>query len=279
MKSVIWLTGAALCGSLLMGSAAVAEEQPSASERTTAAQPAQESAPVDSKAMAILQRTAERLARAKRFSVSIRAGYDVVQESGQKIEFGERRTLLLSRPDGLRAEAQLSDGDSRLVVFDGKTITVLDPDDKVYAQVEKRGSVDDAVRYLVGDLQVRLPLALMLVTTLPEALKRRIQSLAYVEEDAVTEVPTDHLAGRTEDVDFQIWIAREGEPLPRRIVLTYKHEDGEPQFWAVFTDWNLAPEVSESQFAFTPPAGAERIPFLVRVRKADTVAHETGGQP
>lgn len=246
-------------------------------ERATATPGPVERGPViEAEAMAVLKRMTERLARAERFSVDILSGYEVVQESGQKVEFGERRVVLLSRPDRLRVEAQSSDGDRRVVVFDGKTITVFDSGENVYAQLERPGTVDDAVRHLVRDLGVRLPLALMVVTTLPAELEGRLQSLDYVEEDTLGEVPADHLAGRTEDVDFQLWVPRQGEPLPRRLVITYKHAQGAPQFWAAFSDWNLSPEVPEAKFAFAPPGGAERIPFLVRVPKAGKVAEDRG---
>src|SRR3989442_9323114 len=39
------------------------------------------------------------LAGTQSFSVSVRGDYDAVQTSGQKIEFGENRTVTLSRPD------------------------------------------------------------------------------------------------------------------------------------------------------------------------------------
>lgn len=278
MKRLMRLTWPALCTALLLGPAANAAEQPATSGQQTAEQPVQEGAPVDSEAMAILNRMAEHLAQAERFSVTIQANYDVLQESGQKIEFGEHRTVMLSRPDRLRVESELSDGDQRLVVSDGKDISVLDARENIYAQVEKAGSVDEAVRYLIQNLQIRIPLAMMLVTTLPAELDRRNQGLDYVEENTLTEVPTDHLAGRTEEVDFQVWVPQCAEPLPRRIVLTYKHLEGEPQFRAVFSNWNLTPEFSESQFAFSPPQGAERIAFLVRVRKEDTVLEDTGAE-
>ncbi len=273
MKIMTWLIGPTLCIPLL-ASPALAVDQGAAGGQADGGAPTLGTTPVDGEAMALLRRMGERLAQAKGFSVSIRAGYDVVQDSGQKIEFGEERKVLLSRPGGLRVEAEQSDGDRRLIYFDGKTLTVADPDLKVYAQVERTGTVDDAVRYLVRDLQVRVPLALLLSTTLPTDLERRIQSLDYVEQDRLTEVPTAHLAGRTADVDFQLWIAGEGEPLPRRMVITYKHEEGQPQFWALFSDWNLSPQVSDSQFAFEPPEGAERIPFVVRVAKDDVAGSD-----
>ena len=276
MKTLVTKVGALLCAGLFVLPVAGQQQAPATSGPVGAVTPGETGPAIEAEAMAVLMRMTERLAGAERFSVDIRAGYDVVQESGQKVEFGERRTVLLSRPDRLRVEAQLSDGDRRLVVFDGKTIRVFDAGENVYAQLERPGTVDEAVRHLVRDLQVRLPLALMVATTLPAELERRLQSLDYVEEDTLGEVPADHLAGRTEDVDFQIWVPRQGEPLPRRLVITYKHAEGAPQFWAVFSDWNLSPEVSEAKFAFVPPEGAERIPFVVRVPKTGKVVEERG---
>ncbi len=52
-------------------------------------------------AMPILKKMSNFLAAAERFSVTIHDGYDVVQESGQKIEFGELRSVALAR-DGHR---------------------------------------------------------------------------------------------------------------------------------------------------------------------------------
>ena len=46
---------------------------------------------MDSEALGALNRMAGTLAQAQGFSVTIRAGYDVVQDTGQKITFGERR--------------------------------------------------------------------------------------------------------------------------------------------------------------------------------------------
>jgi hypothetical protein len=46
---------------------------------------------LEEQAMAVLKRMAEFLSQAQRFSVTIDAGFDAVQDSGQKIEFGETR--------------------------------------------------------------------------------------------------------------------------------------------------------------------------------------------
>ena len=38
---------------------------------------------------------------------------------------------------------------------------------------------------------------------------------------------------------MQLWIARGKEPLPRRVVITYKNAPGQPQFRADLYDWKI----------------------------------------
>ena len=109
----------------------------------------------------------------------------------------------------------------------------------------------------------------MLLSTLPTELDNLAVSADYVETTTITDVPCDHLAVRTNrGVDFQVWVAQGNEPLPRRVVITYKDATGQPQFWADLSNWNLAPEVSDELFTFTPPEGADRIQFLAELGSA-----------
>ena len=89
--------------------------------------------PSEPQAMTILKKMSGFLAAAGRFSVTIRDGYDVVQGSGQKIEFGEIRNLTVSRPDRLRIDVERSDGQKLLVIFDGKDITICSADKNICA--------------------------------------------------------------------------------------------------------------------------------------------------
>jgi hypothetical protein len=278
-----WWTVPVLCAGFLLTKAATAETpdtQPTEARPAQGAEvsrqagaqgqaAAEEPAVSDSQAhaMAVLKRMAEFLAHAKQFSVNLRIGYDVVQDSGEKVEFGELRKVTVRRPDELRVELERSDGDKALLVFDGKDITAYKEAEHVYAVTPKPGDIDTAVEYLMQDLGVRMPLALMVVSRFPAVIERRVETADYVERSVVTAVPTDHVAARTAEVDFQVWVAEGDKPLPQRVVITYKTAKGQPQFWAQVSDWNLSPDVSKSVFAFTPPQGVERIPFLVRVRQ------------
>jgi hypothetical protein len=216
-------------------------------------------------ARAILMRMAEYLAGAKAFSVSMRAGYDAVQKSGQKIEFGEARKITLSRPDRLRIEGEDSDGDKSLTVFTGKEIVLVNSTDNAYAIAPQPSGLDNTIVHYVGDLGMRLPLAMMLVSQLPAELKARVRSVEYVEKTSIYGAPAHHLAARTDTVDFQIWVADGDKPLPQRVVITYKKDKGQPQFRALLSDWNLAPAVTDATYSVKPPEGAVKHAFVTQL--------------
>jgi len=233
----------------------------------------------DPEAKTILMRMTRHLAQAQQLGVTVVSGYDAIQENGERIEFGERRRIELQRPDRIRVDVERSDGDRGSLVFDGKALTAFKPEDNVYAVVEKPGSTDAAIVYLVKDLQITMPLARLFLTTLPQDMEKQVEEIAYVETCTLMDVPTDHLAIRGKEVDLQIWIAQGDAPLPRRIIITYKDAPGQPQFRAYFSEWSMDKAPAADRFTFTPPAGAEKVPFIISARGSKPAPPKEGGTP
>jgi hypothetical protein len=211
---------------------------------------------------------ANKLAGASQFSVTLLIRYDAVQASGQVIEFSERRELTVHRPDGLRVDVRQSDGDQGGLVFNGKTISQFNVNEAVYTQLNRPGDVDSTIRYAVSELGVRFPLARLLVTSLPREISRLTTRVDFVETDTLGQLPTVHLAGVSQEVDYQFWIRE--DDLPSRIVLTYRNAPGRPRFSADFVDWNMAPDNKPGTFEFVASAGAEKIPTLVPAARSAT---------
>ncbi len=225
--------------------------------------------------MARVMDMAQKLAQTDRFTVSIRMNYDVRQDNGQKIQFDEIRNVVVARPNRLRVDATQSDGDVNGLIYDGKTLVQFSTTDKVYARLPRPGDLDSLIHYAVSRLGIRIPLARMLVTTFPDELRELTTDIAYVERDSLGPGPTDHIAGRTPEVDYQVWIGE--DHLPRRIVLTYKNDPGQPQFEAEFSHWNLAPTIPAGTFVFSTAKDAEEIPVLIPVPRDKQVKKEQGG--
>ncbi len=250
---------------LLTASLAVLAAPASAQQAEPAPAPGVAVAPQYNEAETMLLKMADTLGEADGFRVQLHTGYDTVQETGQKIQFLESREVLVKRPDKLRIESKRSDGGMALMQFDGKTISVTTASDNVYAQAEKAGTVDEAVRYFRKDLGMHLPLAALLLTTLRQELEARMNDAEFVETAEMGDGKYQHIAARGDDIDLQVWIPVKGPALPQRIVLTYKHAEGQPQFWADFSDWDLSPRASDSKFTFEAPKGARKIAFLPQV--------------
>jgi hypothetical protein len=255
MDRILWRLASALMLALVLGNTpAPAQETPAVTSE------------IDEKTMSILTRMAEFLAKAQHFSVTTDIGYDVMQDWGQKIEFGATRKITVRRPDRMAMDITDRDGTRRGFRFDGKQIAFFGLTEKVYATAEKSGDLDAAFAYFTRDLQMPLPMADLLSNNLPKTLKDKVNEAYSVEEATMDGTSCDHIAVRNDLVDAQMWIAKGDKPVLQRIVLTYKLEDGEPQFWANFHDWNFSAETPDSLFTFTPADGAARIAFTAGLR-------------
>ena len=228
------------------------------------AQTAGQDPDIDPKAMAINKKMADFLSKTPRFSVTVDIGYDAVQEDGEKIEYGSVRNITIVRPNKARFDITERDGDKNGFIFDGNQIFAFSGGSNVYATAQKTGTIDEAFDYFTDQLDMTLPPSQLLHNDLSTELSELVTSLRYVDEQTIAGVPCDHLAGTTEETDFQIWIAKGDKPLPQRYIITYKEWEGEPQFRGQFSNWNFSPQVSDSFFAFTPAKGMEKIPFVPR---------------
>lgn len=223
-------------------------------------------------ARAIVINMATFLAAQQSFRVDIASAHDTVQPTGQKIEFLDKRELVVRRPRELRMDTVRSDGERSRVVMNASTITAQHLTDNLYAQIPARASLDDSLKFFISELHMRLPLAMLLLSDAPRELEKRIVQAELVETTTIFDKPAHHISGSTDTVDFQLWISTGKQPLPQRIVLTYRYEEGEPQFRATFSDWKLSPWISSSTFQPRLEKDAQRIAFLTQIKTPPAAA-------
>jgi hypothetical protein len=212
-----------------------------------------------SAAKALLEQSASFLAAQQKFSFEAQTGFDVVQLNGQQLAFYETKKALVRRPDRVRVETDEADGDEHTFRFDGKRISIDFPGENAYIAVEKAGTIDDVIGYIVEDLDIPVPLHDIFSSNLYEAIAAGIVSGFYVDEVTIGKRQCHHLAFRLADIDAQIWIEDGDRPLPCSLVITYRKAVGQPQYWAEFSDWDLSPRAKDKHFEFDPPEGAEEL--------------------
>jgi hypothetical protein len=192
----------------------------------------------------------------KAVSATFDADIEVVTTDLQKIQFASSGRIELSRPDKLRA-TRLGGYSDVEMVFDGKTLTVNSKDRNNFAQVEAAGTVDQLVDTLRDKYGVALPGADLLLARSFDEMTSDVRDAKYIGRGVVDGVECEHLAFRTPDVDWQIWIAVGAEPIPRKYVITSKSVTGAPQYTLRIKEWRK--DVSADAFTFKPQAGETKV--------------------
>jgi hypothetical protein len=215
---------------------------------------------IDPQATAILKRSLDYLAGLKAFSVDTTSTIEMVLTSGQKIQFDNAAVASVQRPDKLVARRK-GDLVNQAFYYDGKNLSLYNPDQKVYATVAAPNTLEAMIDFARDSLDIIVPAGDLLYRNALELLTADVKSGFVVGKGVVGGVRCDHLAFRNADVDWQIWIQEGAKPLPRKYVITSTQVAGAPQF-AVLASWNTAPKFAASTFLFAPAKGAQRIDFL-----------------
>lgn len=218
---------------------------------------------IDPEALEAFKGMADYLGAAKSFAYETESSYDVVQQSGITVEFGDSRKIVVSRPDRLWMESSRRDGVNGSVIFDGQNIWAFIPDENVYATAEQPGDLDAAIEFAISELNLKAPLSELISTNLYDEAVSELTGALYLGESVVAGVDCEHLLMSNDYADFQMWIASGGQPVLKRIVITYREEPGQPQFRAQFKNWQIPARDTKGKFEFRPPADAKRIRFYV----------------
>lgn len=213
---------------------------------------------VDPKAAGILEQMGKVLGAAQAISCRVQALIDRPQDTGQLVQFSRTTEIAAVRPDRLCAKTNGDDG-AWGAWYDGKTLTLLARGPNTYATEQVPGRIGEMLDYMVDKYDLVMPMADLLVPDVRESLLANVEEGVYMGIRSVGDRKCHHLLFRQENIDWQIWIDADGQPLPRKLVITYKLEPGQPQYVATFDDWNLSPTIPAETFTFSAPTGAEAV--------------------
>lgn len=256
---------------LLLVSAGAAMAAGTAAEKSSQSQGAKTKAAkkpaIDPRADGLMHQMSDFLLAQKTFTVKPESSVEIVDDNGQKLQLQAASEVALKRPDKLKVERAGDLADAEFFV-DGKNLTVYAKNAKVYASTPILPTIDDAMDMAEEKLGFSPPGADLLSNDPYGVMMADVISGRDLGDADIHGVSTRHLAFRSKDVDWQIWIQNGDQPLPRKLVVTSKKSPQAPQYSVELHDWKLNPELSDDQFAFKPPAGVARISFLSTEKQA-----------
>jgi hypothetical protein len=216
---------------------------------------------VDPAAVQILKRMTDYLGSLKQVSVHTQTTLEDLLETGQRVDFEISANVTISRPNKIRAE-RMGDVISQVFYYDGKTLTLHNPADNVYATEPAPGTIEGVLDFARESLGISVPIADLVYRNAFELLMKDVTFAAVVGKSVIGGVKCDHLAFRRPGVDFQVWVAASGQPLPQKYVVTDTSSPALISVSTVMSDWNVTPAVVDARFVFVPPQGAKKIEFM-----------------
>ena len=104
-----------------------------------------------------------------------------------------------------------------------------------------------------------VPAADLLMSDPYKELMPMVTNVKDLGSGVIHGIECDHLAFRTKEVDWQIWIAQGARPYPCRYVITSKKVTGWPQYTLDITGWKTGTEVASDGFKLEIPSGAKKL--------------------
>jgi hypothetical protein len=238
-----------------------ASAQNKSSAAATAPSPSAAPAPVvPESADRLLREMSDYIGSAEHFTFHADVTFDHVLPSGQKLQFSATEDVALERPNGLYIEWS-GDLGQRQFWYDGKTMTLYDPEAAFYGVGAAPAGIDAMLDRLITQLDFTPPLTDFLYSEPYKSVRGAIQYGFATGETEIDGRSCRGLAFVDKDIDWQIWIDTGAQRIPCKLLITYKTHPAQPQFSAVFGDWDFSPRIAASTFASDVPPGTQAIPL------------------
>jgi hypothetical protein len=192
------------------------------------------------------------LASQRDISFDFETNLEIVTKENQKLGLASTGSVTLERPGKIRATRKGGFANVEFV-SDGKTMTFVGKDKNVYAQVEAPATIDQLVDVLRDKYHRPVPAADLLMSNVYDQLMPEVVDAKDLGTGVIGGVECDHLAFRTKDVDWQIWITQGDRPRPCRYVITSSQVAGAPQYTIDITSWKTGTTAETTTTAVAKP--------------------------
>ena len=212
----------------------------------------------------IIERMSAKLASAQTFSVKTHEVRHVTDSKGQPKEDTFDRETVVRRPD--RFYTTTTGDRQNETWYDGVGMTLVVHKDKVFAQARMPETLDKTLDAMHERYGVAVPLADFMYSSPSKALISDTTTGGWVGRETVDGQETDHLAFKDKGVNWEVWVASTGDPLPKKAVAEFTEDKRLRKVDVVFREWNFAPQVASDRFTPKVPADYEGIAIVQRAR-------------
>jgi len=209
-------------------------------------------------AKSILKSMSDYIASQDAISFGYDASLEVITKDDQRLALVSSGTVKLNRPGSMHTTRSGGFADTE-TFFDGETLTLLGKTANMYVQIDAPSTIDELIDLMETELDRSPPAAHLLLSNSYDRLMQNVNDVKDLGSGVIGGVECDFFAFRTDQIDWQIWIAHGDRPYPCRYVVTSKDIAGGPQYSIQFNNWMTGGDVKTDGFTFENTSNAEQI--------------------
>jgi hypothetical protein len=212
---------------------------------------------IDRRALDLIKAATARLEGAKTFSFRTRNTPGNSGDGNPFASFFADGHFAVMHPDKLRAKVR-GDAPALDVFFDGKTLTVYQPNLNLYATSDDPRTREALIPFALQRAGVLFPLADVLAGDPRTTLTNRVTHARYEGATTIAGKQCEHGVFAAPGVEWELWIDARNS-LPCRLTGRLLEMPGAPRFAVDFYDWKLDPPLQAGSFGFAKPPGAGQL--------------------
>jgi hypothetical protein len=201
----------------------------------------------EAQAKALFKAMTDYVAAQKAISFDYDSNREVVSTDKQKIGLASSGTMTINRPD--KVHMTRTGGFANVeMAFDGKTLTLLGKNTNAYAQTDEPGTLDKLVDALRRKFHRPMPAADLLTADPHAQLMQNVTDVKDLGSGVIRGQECEHIAARSDNADWQLWIAKGDRPYPCRLVITSTDLAESPQYTIDIRSWKTGSDVAADSF-------------------------------
>ena len=216
---------------------------------------------IDTIALVILDRMSDIIGDLNSVSFTVETEYDVVTDELGLVKNTSEEQVYMRGPDKMMVNSR-GDKGHRSYWYDGQKLAYYSFDKNRYAQIDAPLTIMAAIDTVSKVYGVDFPAADFFYPSFSDDLLALAGNIVYLGTTQVKGKECFHIAGTAAGFTFQIWVNNDEFTLPAKMVIVYTNQQGNPQYEATYSNWNLNPVLPDAMFQFPEPPGARKAKLI-----------------
>ena len=155
----------------------------------------------------------------------------------------------------------------RQYVYNGERLAFYSFDEHNYGMIPAPATTIKTIDSVNSTYGIEFPAADFFYPEFTKDLIENTDSIRYLGMVTIQGKEYFHILAYAKEMNLQFWINNDAYTLPGKFSITYKHQEGSPQYLASFSEWQINPKLPEAMFEFYPPPGSTMIKIISKSDK------------